>query len=126
MIKFASCVLIVNKYEQTFLSVSLKTDHTDFNLPGGTVENNETLKEAGIREVKEETGMDIKNLEDLHKDIYEDCEVTTFLTYDYIGNIYTKENHIVKWLPLFDLTKSKSWPEYNSIVYGKLLIKQSN
>ena len=29
---------------------SLKEDHTDFNLPGGKVEENETLIETGIRE----------------------------------------------------------------------------
>ena len=31
------------------------------------------------------------------------------------------ENHIVKWLPLYDLTKSKKWPEYNSMVYNKFI-----
>jgi 8-oxo-dGTP diphosphatase len=121
MVKYASCVLIVNKNNKQFLSVSLKTDHTDFNLPGGTVEKEETIKEAGIREVKEETGIDVKNLIELHKDTYDDYEVTTFYTHDYDGEINTKENHVVKWLPIFDLTKSKTWPEYNSIVYGKYL-----
>ena len=40
--KKASCVLIVNKKDQTFLSVSLKNDHDDMNLPGGRVEKGET------------------------------------------------------------------------------------
>ena len=122
MLKYASCVLVINKDKKRFLSVSLKTDHNDFNLPGGTVEKGETIQEAGIREVKEETGIDITNLKELHKDIADNYEVTTFLTFNYEGNINTKENHVVKWLPLFDLTKSKTWPEYNSIVYGKYLL----
>ena len=42
-----------------YLSVSLKNDHTDFNLPGGKVEHNETYIQTGIREVKEETGIDV-------------------------------------------------------------------
>ena len=32
-------------------------------------------------------------------------------------------NHIVKWLPLYDLTKSKKWPEYNSKIYKKYFKK---
>ena len=33
MVRYASCVLIINKNKNHFLSVSLKNDHTDFNLP---------------------------------------------------------------------------------------------
>ena len=50
----AVCVLVINKEEYSFLSVSLKEDHEDFNLPGGKLEDNETLEEAGIREVRYE------------------------------------------------------------------------
>ena len=121
MSKLAVCVLIVNKQTCEFLSVSLKNDHTDFNLPGGSVENGETFKEAGIREVKEETGLNIFNLKKLHVDYDNEIQVVTYYTFDYEGSIYTNENHVVKWLPLYDLTKSKTWPKYNSDVYNKYL-----
>jgi hypothetical protein len=52
-----------------------------------------------------------------------DFQVITYYTTNYDGDIYTKENHIVKWLPLYDLTKSKKWPEYNSKIYDKYLAK---
>lgn len=117
----AVCVLILNKDKSNFLSVSLKEDHTDFNLPGGKVEQNETFEEAAIREVKEETGLDIYNLNYLHKDLDLDFEVITYYTLSYQGILNTLENHVVKWLPLYDLTKSKKWPEYNSMVYNKFL-----
>ena len=119
--KVAVCVLIVDVESCTFLSVSLKDDHFDFNLPGGKVELGENLTSTGIREVKEETGINIYNLNFLHFGIDDDYQVFTFYTTNYDGNIYTKENHVVKWLPLYDLTKSKKWPEYNSKIYDKFL-----
>ena len=117
----AVLVLIINKNKNEFLSVSLKNDHSDFNLPGGKVEHNETYIQTGIREVKEETGIDIYNLHYLYKDLDNDFEVITYYTFDYQGNIYTNENHIVKWLPIYDLNKSKKWSKYNSMIYNKYI-----
>ena len=121
MPKQAVCVLIINKKKLEFLSVSLKNDHEDFNIPGGTVEKGETFIEAGIREVKEETGINVFNLKFLYQNNDNNTEVITYYTYDYYGEINTIENHVVKWLPIYDLTKSKTWPKYNSEVYNKYL-----
>ena len=123
MSKIAVCVLIIDEKCCNFLSVSLKEDHSDLNLPGGKVELGETLISTGIREVKEETGINIYNLKFLYDAMDGDFQVITYYTTNYDGNIYTKENHIVKWLPLYDLTKSKKWPEYNSMIYDKYLEK---
>ena len=117
----AVCVLVIDKLTNMFLSVSLKEDHTDFNLPGGKLEIGENYEIAGIREVKEETGIDIFNLNFLYKDYDNNTEVITYYTLDYKGSIYTRENHIVKWLPFYDLTKSKKWLNYNSMVFNKFL-----
>ena len=123
MINIAVCVLIVNRESCEFLSVSLKEDHTDFNLPGGKVELGEELIQTGIRETREETGISIYNLEYLYEAADDGYQVVTYYTHNFDGNIYTKENHVVKWLPLYELTNSKKWPEYNSTIYDKYLEK---
>ena len=39
-----------------------KQDWPGINFPGGHVEDNETIQQSCIREIKEETGLDIDNL----------------------------------------------------------------
>lgn len=119
----ASCVLLIDKINKLFLSVSLKTDKTDFNLPGGKVEKSETFKQAAIREMKEETGLNIKekNLAIFQEDIVDNYNVITFITNKWSGKIYTQEKGIVKWLPYIYLTKSKTWEKENSDLYIKLM-----
>ncbi|EJR65286.1 hypothetical protein IIO_01470 [Bacillus cereus VD115] len=50
-------ILIEN---EKVLLVKQKVANRDWSLPGGRVENGETLEEAMIREMKEETGLDVK------------------------------------------------------------------
>tara|TARA_B100000586_G_C19826275_1_gene308546 strand:- start:31 stop:405 length:375 start_codon:yes stop_codon:yes gene_type:complete len=123
--KKASCILLIDEKNKLFLSVSLKTDKTDFNLPGGKVEKGESFKQAAIREMKEETGLDIleKDLIIFQEDFVDGFHVITYLTTNYTNNIYTEEEGIVKWLPYIVLTKSKSWKKENSNLYYKLIKK---
>lgn len=54
------CMVENSKGEYCFINRH-KNDWPGLNLPGGHVENNETLIDSVIREMKEETGLDIKN-----------------------------------------------------------------
>ena len=54
-------VLLFDEDEQSVLLVKNKGDGPSYyTLPGGAVEQGETLQEAAIREVKEETGLEVK------------------------------------------------------------------
>ena len=81
MNQLATCVLIVNKNILDFLAVSLKTDHTDFNLPGGKVEKGETFEIALKREIKEELNIEINIKNKLGEENYQDDKINVKLHY---------------------------------------------
>lgn len=54
-------VLLFDEYDKNVLLVKNKGSGASYyTLPGGAVEKGETLEEAAIREVKEETGLDVQ------------------------------------------------------------------
>ena len=71
------------------------------------------MKEGVIREVREETGLDIKNTIPIF--LREDGEfvAAVYLVTDYEGEISTKETGVVKWITFEDLKKG-AFSEYNT------------
>ena len=59
--KLAAVALIFNEDKTMLLGVSRKDNHALFGLPGGKVDIGESMHEGVIREVKEETGIDVKS-----------------------------------------------------------------
>lgn len=83
---------------EPILTVSRKDDKTDFGLPGGKAEGNESLVDALRREVREETGLDILRPIHVFQRPSHDFMCHTFLC-DYNGSIETDEDGLVRWHP---------------------------
>lgn len=81
--------------------------------PGGHVEGNESVAESLIREIKEETGLTISNLQFCGiKDWieFDGSRYMVFLykTNSYSGNIQSSSEGDVFWMPLEELKKKET------------------
>ena len=111
--KLASVALIFNEDKTKLLGVSRKDNHKLFGLPGGKVDVGESMYEGVIREVKEETGLDVKSAVPVF--LREDGEfvAAVYLVNEYRGEVSTKESGLVAWITFEDLKKG-AFSEYNS------------
>lgn len=101
------CVIRQNSKPRSaspILLVSRKDDSTSFGLPGGKIDPGETPQQAIVREVKEETGLDIvlgpcifKRMCPKHAPEGKDFYAFAFVAQSYSGEIATQEKGVVKW-----------------------------
>ena len=111
--KLAAVALIFSEDKKKLLGVSRKDNSKLFGLPGGKVDEGESMSEGVIREVKEETGLNVKSASPIF--LREDGEfvAAVYLVTDYSGEVSTKESGVVAWITFEDL-KQGAFSEYNT------------
>ena len=61
-VELVTCVMIQNPETDEVLIQNRKRKYLGWSFPGGHVERGESFYDCAVREVKEETGLDVKNL----------------------------------------------------------------
>lgn len=116
--KRVSVVLLFNQGQ--ILAVSRKDNQEDFGLPGGKLEPEETFEQGAIREVKEETGLDIFGLTPVFYRIDGDFFAACYVA-QWKGEIDNDlESGIVKWAD-FEVIKQGSFGHYNTELEKSLI-----
>ena len=115
----ATALIFNNKNE---LLLNLRSDTNTWGIPGGSKELNETLEECAIRELKEETNINVNDLELITvlsgKEYYFkypnedelDCVIALYKVSNYEGelNINDKESKELKFFSLDNLPELES------------------
>ena len=128
-IKLTTMCMIYNDNNEILVQDRIKNDWPGITFPGGKVEKDELIEESCIREIKEETGLDIFNLECMNYIEWNTIEENVrhlcilFRTKDYKGklkdssegkNFFVKENDIKNYNLSYDFMKI-----YNLCKYGR-------
>ncbi len=105
------CRIIDN--DKVVVQMRTKNDWPGITFPGGKVENNESIYESCVREVKEETGLDVFHLSlkgIVHYQLQEKEEkwiIYLYETHSFSGQLKQSENEDeVYWMPLDELAKA--------------------
>jgi hydrolase, NUDIX family len=105
--------MIYDGHGNVLVEEKIGKDYKGLIFPGGHVETNEAVAESMIREIKEETGLTISNLQFCGiKDWieFDGSRYIVFLykTNTYSGNIQSSSEGEIFWMPLEDLKRSET------------------
>ena len=114
--KKAVCGLLF--HNNKILSVSRKSNHNDFNLFGGKLENGETWEQALIRECYEETGYSVNIIPVYYEAMCDDTLVRAYIciAIDWDLDYPERDLAVVEYLSPSALT-SGAFGDYNSKLF---------
>lgn len=113
-VKFSVCALIFNE-DGKILAVSRKDKRDDWGLPGGKVDGDETIQNAVIREVKEETGLDVEVTQFIFGNL---TESKGYYCYTYLCKVIGGELHTPEKIEELGEGDIK-WADWEDIKIGK-------
>ncbi len=100
---------LIHQKDQYLLQNRVKDDWKGFALPGGHIEKGESIIDAVIREMKEETGLDIRNpkLCGIKQFPIENGRYIVFLfqTDEFFGEVTSSEEGEMVWVKRSELLK---------------------
>lgn len=122
--KTAARVIILNQ-GKILLIHRIKSDQEYYVLPGGSIEKGENHQQAAIREIKEETNLDItldKLLWKIEEKVNGEVRVGYyFLAKEFTGNLRlggpelqrqsNSNQYLLEWVPVTNLHKYHFYPE---------------
>ena len=105
---FTNLCMVYDKFNRILVQNRVKQDWPGLAFPGGHVEYLESFHDAVIREVKEETGLDIKNpmlcgIKQFQTENDERYVVLFYKTNQYSGEIVSSSEGEVFWIDRKDL-----------------------
>ena len=112
MKKVRNAVMTFVIVNEKVLCIKYKEENAGYiDIPGGKIEDCETSMDAAIREVKEETGIEVSNLEKVGNIIIEYPDriynMNVFVTSNYRGNVRNNEENDAFFIDIADLLKEK-------------------
>lgn len=128
-LQIAACVLIQDPDTGLILAVSRKDNPDDFGLPGGKLDGNESYLSCALRELKEETGIELplppsapcfQRLTEAGKDGRQFHTVTFRTTLKACdAALMTTESGVIQWVPTTKLVEG-SFGAYNRALFTEL------
>ena len=110
-IHLTNMCMIYDENGNILVQERIKNDWPGINFPGGHVETDESLEESCIREMKEETGLDVFDLEGCgffewnNIDTKERHIAVLYRTNKYVGNIINSKEGKVFWINYKDINE---------------------
>lgn len=117
---------LITDGDRVLLQNRIKEDWKGYALPGGHVEIGESFVDAVIREMKEETGLDIKNPKlagvkqfPIKDGKYENGRyiVLLFKTSEFFGEVTSSDEGQMEWVEYSNLTKIETVDDLEELIH---------